>query len=175
MHGRKLIAVLGALLALLLTAGAVCAAVLRSPEKAEGSYYRGIIDRVNVEVSPTRFVFASSEAQDETLVCELVLKLSKTEGDFYGRLLDLDVEGLDYDALQIADGSGEGTLSRDGALLPVDKNGAPQPLTLCLTLTFPRPEAEVKPVLSLHLISGMSRETADERFLEIPLEFEFSE
>ena len=175
MQRKKLFAILGAVLALLLTAGAVCAAVLRSPEKAEGSYYRGILDRVNVEVSPTRFVFASPEAQDETLVCELTLKLSKTEGDFYGKLLDLDVEGLDYDALQISDETGGGTLSKNGAFLPVDKDGAPQPLTLRLTLTFPRPETQVSPVLSLHLLSGMSEGTADERFLEIPLEFVFTE
>ena len=172
MKSKKiLIAVLAAVL--LGTAVFAAAVGFRQPETKSGAFYQKLADRMDITVENTAFTLVWDEEGDNAFELPLTVTLKKTEPDFYAKLLGITVEGLEADALEIADVSGKGALTKDGVLLPVE-NGEAVPLTYSVKVRFTAESDEaLSPTLVLHYISGMTEGTADERYLEIPLEITF--
>ena len=163
--------VLLALLLAIVTAGAVIAT--RTPREATGAFVRKLVDRMDITVENTVFSFDPDAAEDGTFELETTVTLTKTEPDFYARLLDISVEGLDLDSLSVADATGAGALKKGGVFLPVE-DGKAVPLTLTVTARFQADgETALSPTLVLHYRSGMTADAADERYLEIPLTVTF--
>ena len=163
--------VLLALLLAIVTAGAVIAT--RTPREATGAFVRKLVDRMDITVENTAFSFDPDASEDGTFELETTVTLTKTEPDFYARLLDISVEGLDLDSLSVADATGAGALKKGGVFLPVE-DGKAVPLTLTVTARFQADgETALSPTLVLHYRSGMTADAADERYLEIPLTVTF--
>ena len=117
MKSKKI--VIAVLAAVLLGTAVFAAAVgFRQPETKSGVYYRKLVDRMDITVENTAFALSWEENGDNAFELPLTLTLRKTEPDFYAKLLGVSVEGLSLDALEIADATGNGALTRDGVLLP---------------------------------------------------------
>lgn len=174
MNKKKLWA---ALLAAVLLISAATVTVLalagKKPEAQSGEYYRKTVDRMDIALSPTHFVFDKETGGAEAFSLPLTLTLQKTEADFYCKLLGVEVEGLTPDAVTVVDETGDGPLTKDGVFLPV-RDGKAVPLTLSVTVDFTAEPADaLSPSLVLHYVSGLTKETADERYLAIPLQLTF--
>ena len=134
---------------------------------------RKLVDRMDITVEPTVFSFDPAAAEDGAYELETTVTLTKTEPDFYARLLDISIEGLDLDSLSVADATGGGALKKNGVFLPV-ADGKAVPLTLTVTARFQAAGSEdLSPTLVLHYRAGMTADMADERYLEIPLTVTF--
>lgn len=158
---------------LLVSTVTVIAFAGKKPTAQSGEYYRTIIDRMEITLSPTRFSFGRETDGAESFSLPLTLTLKKTEADFYCKLLGVEVEGLTPDAVTVVDETGNGPLTKDGVFLPV-RDGEAVPLTLSVTVDFTADSADaLSPSLVLHYVSGLTKETADERYLAIPLEISF--
>ena len=68
-----------------------------TPEQSIVPYSSQIVDRMNISVDSTKFVYAPGADGDYEF--SFVLTVSKAEPDFYGRIDRLDVTGGDYTSL----------------------------------------------------------------------------
>lgn len=173
MTKKKLLPVILSFLILLAAFSAAAAIAAKKPAAVSGHFYQKIIDRVDFAVENTRFELVKDGEGAEEFILNLTLTAKKTEADFYAVIKDIQIEGMDYDSLEISDLSGVGGFSGREIVLPAE-NGETKEVKLLITLKFTCAGTEqISPALCVNYISGITRNTADEHYLSVPLEISF--
>ena len=136
------------------------------PSRSAGGYYRDVIDRIRVSVDHTEFSLPKDGNGEYEVTFRLTLE--KTEGDFYAVLHGVEAEGLSVKSLTFQSVSGGEQIPRD---LPLPaENGKAVEVAWDVTLAFTSDgDGELPFSLTLHYTSGVTRDTADEHYLEIPM------
>ena len=166
MNRNKLILLCAAILTLAAVLVTVGIAVGR-PTQSEGGYYRDVIDRLDIGVEHTEFRLAADP--DGEYEVSFRLSLKKAEADFYALLHSVQIEGVQVKTLTFCNVTGNAEFMPRDLLLPAE-NGVAKEIAWDVTLTFTAAEAGELPFsLTLDYTSGMTRDTADEHILEIPM------
>ncbi|MBQ7688709.1 MAG: hypothetical protein IJT27_05790 [Clostridia bacterium] len=170
MRKKRLAILFSALLAVAIPAGVYAAKTLIKPTAVAGGYYSDIVNRVEISADNTAFTFRKTEAGTQTFQAAVTLSLKKCEADFFARLDDLNVSGMDYDTLIfLCKTPGLENAVPQDLYLPAE-NEESIPLTYEILLTFSSDAAgKYDPVLEIEFTSGLTEATADERLLQIPL------
>ena len=168
MH-KKHILLIAAALAVLIGVFAVIAGANRRPAETGGKYERDITDRVTFIVEPTIFAFDSTENGEEAYELRFTLRAKKNEADFYAVLHSAVLEGLDYTSVTFQTAEGDKNYVPNELPL-LAENGVAEEIVWQVTVLLGTKAPENKEFsLVLHYTSGLTPETADEHYLEIPL------
>ena len=167
MKTRRRIMLLILAAALCLGAVTVFAVTRRADNTLTGAYEQPFIDRVNIAVSQTEFIFDSPKNGDE-LVCPFTFSISKSEAEFYARLDSLAVEGDGLTCVTY-------TARDDSALAPervvlTSNEGKPTELSWDISFTAPyKRGGAYNAVLKIVYTSGADEINCDSHIKEIPL------
>ncbi len=168
MH-KKHILLIAAALAVLAGVFAVVAAANRRPAVTGGKYERNVTDRVTFIVEPTSFTFDGTGTGEEAHELRFTLRAKKNEADFYAVLHSAVLEGLDYTSVTFQTAGGDKNYVPNELPLPAE-NGIAEEIVWQVTVLLGTSAPEEKEFsLILHYTSGLTPETADEHYLEIPL------
>ncbi len=155
-----------------LSAGALAVANANkpvAPSLAAVPYERTYIDRLNLHIDATQFVFMIDEGGKYKL--QFTFTAEKTEADFYAALDDFYILGIPYTEMTVTAASKNGnTVAIPGAELPADYYGNTSPLqwTVELQLETTQP-VHYTPTLHLTYTSGTKYELRETYQLEIPM------
>lgn len=139
------------------------------PSLTAGAYERTYIDRLNLHIDATQFVFMIDESGKYKLQFQFTAE--KTEPDFYAVLDNFYLYGIPYSEMTItAAGTNGDVVAIAGAELPADYNGSTKPLIWTVELAFETLQAVTyEPTLLLTYTSGTKYELSESYRLEIPL------
>lgn len=148
-HKKLLTAGLCLILAgILLITGA--SAVRNKYTSASGETVSQIVNRVNISVSATEFVFRSAD-RNGMLECRTTVSIEKTEPDFYGILHSITIGECEPGYVIYTAGKDNGdALLPEEVMLPV-KDNAVSPLEWEVTFTVPFEEGKTQYTASLDI------------------------
>lgn len=140
-----------------------------SPSLTAVPFERSFIDRIDLRLNATQFVFMIDEGGKYKL--QFTFGAKKTEPDFFARLDDFYISGLQYSEMTVTAGAENGnTVAIPGAELPSDYDGNTQELRWTVEILFETPQTlSVEPVLHLAYTSGTKYELSESYRLEIPM------
>lgn len=132
-------------------------------------YERTYIDRLDLHVDATQFVFMIDENGKYKL--QFTFTAEKTEADFYAMLDDFYIFGMPYTDMTVTAATANGdTIAIPGAELPADYYGNTAPLQWTIEMQFETNEpVHYTPTLHLTYTSGTKYDLSETYRLEIPL------
>ncbi len=132
-------------------------------------YDRSFIDRIDLHIDATQFVFMIDESGKYKL--QFTFTVEKTEPDFFARLDDFYISGLQYSEMTVtADTKNGDAIAIPGAELPADYDSNTKPLSWTAEILFETSQTlSVEPVLHLSYTSGTKYELSESYCLEIPM------
>lgn len=141
-----------------------------SPISSGGGFVQKTIDRINISVDKTDFVF--NKDGNGAYRIAFTLTAEKTEADFFAKLDSFEVDGQSFGAAIVSPVGNSSEFIIDGAVLPAS-NGKAEQLSWKIEVPFTADSAgtytgEIK----LSFTSGITEDTADSHLLTIPLTVE---
>ena len=165
---KKVIGILAFVLAVILIplgASAIKNAV--SPASYGGGYVQKTVDRINLTVDKTTFVFKKST--ENIYNVSFTLTAEKTEADFYAVLNSFSVSGLNADGIFLTANDGATEYVINDTVLPAS-NGKTEKLTWNVQIPCKMTAAgTLNGTVKIEYTSGITKETADSHLLEIPV------
>ena len=155
--------------AALLVGAATAFAVTRQADRTlEGHFEQPFVDRVNIAVSQTGFVFESPEEGDD-LVCSFTFSIAKQEADFFARLDSLAVEGDGIKAVTYT--AGNDGFTEPERVVRMSEDGEPEVLSWDIGFTVPYTKGlrEYTAALRVVYTSGTDEINCDSHMKDIPL------
>ena len=153
--------------ALIITGAAVAKYKFSS---SSGETVSQLINRVNIEVSATKFNF-NKISKDGMLECRTIVSVEKTEPDFYGVLHSISLSGADCGYTMYTAGKNNGTaVLPEEVDLPVN-NKKTYPLEWEITFTVPYEAGKTsyKVMLDINYSTGLKPNLAQRYMTSIPI------
>ena len=153
--------------ALIITGAAV---VKYKFSSSSGETVSELINRVNIEVSATKFNF-SKISKDGMLECRTIVSVAKTEPDFYGFLHSISLSGADFGYVMYTAGKNNGTaVLPEEVNLPVNNKKA-VPLEWEITFAVPYEEGKTsyKVMLDINYSTGLKTNLVQRYMTSIPI------
>ncbi len=129
-----------------------------------------IVNRVNISVSATEFVFRNAD-KNGMLECRTTVSIEKTEPDFYGMLHSITIGGCETGYVMYTAGKDNGdAILPEEVLLPV-KDNAVSPLEWEVTFTVPFEEGKTEYTASIdfNYTTGLKPELKQRYMTSIPV------
>ena len=168
MNRSKRILLVAAAVVLLAAFTAIAIAVQR-PAESNGGFQQNVTDRVRFAVDRTDFKFEQSADASDGYEFTFTLSAEKTEADFYAVIHSVTISGAAYESIRFQTVSDSENLPPEELMLPAE-NGKTKEVRWEVTVRLPVNAAEENDFqLIINYTSGITPETADEHFLEIPL------
>lgn len=149
--------------ALIITAAAVTRYKFTS---SSGSVVSKIVNRVNLEVSDTEFVFKNIKDEGE-LTCTTKISIEKTEPDFYGQLNSITINGQSFGSVIYVAGKNNGN-----ALLPENvplTSGTPLEWELSFTVPYREGKTDYELSLDFDYTTGVKANVSQTYITKIPI------
>lgn len=142
----------------------------KKPTVEAGSFENLIADRIEIKVENTEFTLKKSTDSPEQFTLTLFFSAKKTQPDFYAMINSFSLKDLSYDNIvftALNDETEEKTL--DYLLLPAN-NGEPEEMKwqVDITLTVAG-KGTYESAIKLDYTSGMNKNSAQQKIMEIPL------
>ena len=168
MNRTKRILLLTAAVVLLAVFTAVAIAV-QKPAGSDGGFRQDVTDRVRIAVDRTDFTFDDNAEGTDGYEFTFTLSAEKTEADFYAVIHSVTLSGAAYESIRFQTVSDTENLPPEELTLPAE-NGKTKEVQWEVSVRLPADAAgENDFQLIIDYTSGMTPDTADEHFLEIPL------
>ena len=117
---------------------------------ASGETVSQVVNRVNISVSATEFVFRNAD-KNGMLECRTTVSIGKTEPDFYGMLHSITISGCETGYVMYTAGKDNGdAVLPEETVLPV-RDGTAIPLEWEVTFTVPFEEGKTEYTASLDI------------------------
>lgn len=168
-HKKMLIAGLCIILvsALMITGSAVTKYKFTSSSGETVSKY---INRVNINVSATEFVFRRAD-ENGMLECRTTVSVEKTEPDFYGKLHSITIGGTETGMVMYTAGKDNGdAVLPEEVVLPADEDGT-LPLTWEIAFSIPYEEGktEYEATIDFNYTTGVKTNLTQRYMTSIPV------
>ena len=168
MKKKKSLVILAFVLAvILIPVGAFAVKNAVQPSATVGGFVQKTVDRLNLTVDKTEFVFKRSA--DNTYNISFTFSAEKTEADFYGVINSLSIDKIsgEYILFTAADGSPQYVIN--DTVLPAS-GGKTQPLSWTVEVPCSiQGTGTVNGSIRIEYTSGVTQQAADSHLLEIPL------
>ena len=142
----------------------------KKPESTSGKWENLIADRIELTLENTEFTLKRSGDAAEEYTLTMLLTAKKTQGDFWGVINSFELSGIAYDNIVFTALSEAAQNKTIDSLVLTSTNGTPDTYKWQTDINVSiQGKGTYTPVIRLHLTSGMTKDTASERIVEIPL------
>ncbi len=142
----------------------------KRPDVTAGKAENLIADRIAFSVENTEFTIKKSGDAAENYTLTMFFEAKKTQGDFYGIINSLTLSGISYDSIVFTALSEKAENKTIDSLVLTATDGEPDiyrwQIDVNLSISG---KGTFSPVMKLSYTSGTSKDTAMEKFIEIPL------
>ena len=142
----------------------------KSPENSIGKWDNPIANRIALTVENTEFTLKKATESAEAYTLTLFITAQKTQGDFYGVINSFSLSGMAYDSIvftALTDAAQNKTMD---SLVLTSANGTPDTYKWQIDINVSiQGKGTYTPTIKLYVTSGMTKDTASERIVEIPL------
>ena len=145
-------------------------AVRNKYTSASGETVSQLVNRVNISVSATEFVFRSAD-KDGMLECRTTVSIEKTEADFYGMLHSITIGECETGYVMYTAGKNNGdAILPEEVMLPVSENGTiPLEWEVTFTVPFEEGKTEYTASLDINYTTGVKPELKQRYMTSIPV------
>lgn len=137
---------------------------------SSGEMVSEIINRVNIEVSATKFNF-DRVGKDGMLECRAVISIEKTEPDFYGKLHSITLSGQEFGYTMYTAGknNGDASLPQEVSLPSNDKGTYPLEWEVAFTVPYENGKYTYDMTLDINYSTGVKPNLAQRYMTSIPI------
>lgn len=152
-----------------ISVSAVALSSPKAPDVSSGNFKNLYADRLEINIENTDFEIIKSSEEAETVTVSSIITIKKTQADFYGILNSLSFSGIAYDSILFtALNSNTEDKTPFNMILGVSDN-EPDTYKWQMDVTFSVKGEGVYPaVLTLDYTTGYTKETSQQKILEIP-------
>ena len=138
------------------------------PSASSGGYFSATVNRMDISLDKTDFELKKTNDGSETFIVTAELSIKKCEPDFFAHVKSVSLNGLTSNYILFTADSENG-----GDILPEDLYiRDTSPLKWKIEISFnAAAELKLTPELIIEYSSGLTKDTADEYQLSIPLTF----
>lgn len=167
---RILLSVLSLILIIGITFSVNAIVGAKKPSVTAGEFLNRIADRVEITLENTVFTLKKSTTGAEKFTLTMYLCAKKTQGDFYGIINSFELSGIAYDSIVFTALNENTTDKTLDSLVLTSTNGQPDTFKWQIDVTMSVSGKGVyTPSVKLDIVSGMTKTTAQNKLIEIPL------
>ncbi len=142
----------------------------KKPDISAGKAESLIADRIAFSLENTEFTIKKADEKAEKYTLTMFFETKKTQGDFYAVINSLTLSGIDYESITFTALSDKAQGKTTDALVLTATKGEPDVFRwqVDITLNLAK-KGTFSPKIKLSYTSGTTKNSAMEKFTEIPL------
>ncbi len=137
-----------------------------TPTVSSGGFYSKTVNRMDFSLDKTEFTLKKNADGKETFIVTAELSVNKCEPDFFAYIKDVNINGISCNYVSFTAGENNGENVKPENIYLRDTS----PLTWTVEISFDAAAKQtLTPELQIGYTAGLTKDTADEHLLSIPL------